>query len=145
MAHEQGRQLWLCQPQAYPVAGDPRLAHLEERVADLVLVTDTYLVVGQPVDGEVLPELPMLEVIPPEELPPVLVRSELVHQDGAVGSAVPGKVALAVPLDVEPPDHPRPFDRPLPHAGVNRAPVPHDISRKPDVDGNEATHGGGGV
>lgn|SRR6185436_13702196 len=51
----------------------------------------THLVIGEPLDGEVLTELPMLEVIPVEKLLPVLVGGELVHQDGVVAPAVPSR------------------------------------------------------
>ena len=51
-------------PDAYPEAGDSRLGHLEDRFADLVPVADAHLVVGQSLHGEVLTELPVLEVVP---------------------------------------------------------------------------------
>ena len=43
------------------VAGDPRLSHLEQRSPDPVAVADADLVVRQPLDREVLAELPVGE------------------------------------------------------------------------------------
>lgn len=145
VAHQQGRQPRLPQPQTHPIAGDPRLAHLEQGLADLVPVTDTHLVVGEPLDREVLAELPRLEVVPAEDLPPVLVGRQLVHQDGAVRSAVPAEVTLAIAIDVEGPHQPRPVDRFLPHPRVNSPSTPLDVAREPDVDRNKATHHSGEI
>jgi hypothetical protein len=61
------------EPQPDPEAGDPRLGDLENRAADPVPVADADLIVGQPLYGEVLPELPVGEVIPAQLLLPVLV------------------------------------------------------------------------
>lgn len=49
------------------------MTHLEQGLADLVLVANAHLVVRQPLDREVLTELPIVEVVPAEELLPVLV------------------------------------------------------------------------
>ena len=96
-----------------------------------VAVADAHLVVGQPLDGEVLPQEPWLEVVTAEHLRPVTVGVELVDQDGAVLPTVAGEVALAVPLDVEPTHHPRPGHRVFPRAGVDGAVVPLDFLGKP--------------
>ena len=84
------------------VAGDARLGDLEDGGADPVAVADADLVVAQPVDGEVLAELPVDEVVAAELALPVAVGVELVDEDGALLAAVPGEVALAVAVDVEP-------------------------------------------
>src|SRR3954447_16587453 len=105
MRHEKSGKLRVTEPHTHPVAGNPRLAHLEQRVADLVLVTDAHLVVGKPVDGEVLAELAVLEAAPAEVFLPVRVCRELVHQHGAVWSTMPSKVSLAIPVDVQGPSH----------------------------------------
>ena len=47
VADQQRGQLGLTQPQAHPVAGDPRLGDLELGLADPVPVADADLVVGQ--------------------------------------------------------------------------------------------------
>src|SRR6185369_14196621 len=79
--HEQCRHAWLVHAYADPVTGHPWLRHLEQRRADLVPVADTHLVVVEPVDGEVLTELPEHEVVALEVLAPVAVRTELVDVD----------------------------------------------------------------
>ena len=56
VGHEQRGHTRLVQAQPDPVAGDARLGDLELGVADAVAVADAHLVVGQPVDGEVLAE-----------------------------------------------------------------------------------------
>src|SRR5205814_3602707 len=101
VGHEQRRDPWVGQPDADPVAGDPRLADLELGGADAVPVADADLVVGQALDGEVLAELAVPEVVPVQVPLPVPVRVELVHQDGALFAAVAGEVALAVAVQIE--------------------------------------------
>jgi hypothetical protein len=46
MGDQQRRDLRVVHPDAYPVAGDPRLGHLEQRLPDPVPVADAHLVVG---------------------------------------------------------------------------------------------------
>ena len=50
--------LRLVRANADAVAGGPGLGHLEQRSPDPVAVADADLVVRQPLDGEVLAELP---------------------------------------------------------------------------------------
>ena len=73
---------------ADPVAGDPRLGDLEQRGADPVAVADADLVVGEPLDREVLAELPVHEVVAPELALPVAVRRDLVDEDRSMLAAV---------------------------------------------------------
>ena len=75
---------------------------LEDRGADPVAVADADLVVAQPLDGEVLAELAVDEVVAAELALPVAVGVELVDEHGPLLAAVPGQVALAVAVDVEP-------------------------------------------
>src|ERR1700753_3883705 len=105
-------------PTPAPVAGDPRLGDLELRLADPVAVPDADLVVGQAVHGEVLAELAEGEVVPLQIALPVVVGLDLVDEHRAHLTAVPAPVPLAVTIDVQPPDHPRPRYRPLPDPGV---------------------------
>ena len=37
---------WVVHPDAHPVAGDPRLGHLEDRLTDPVPIADAHLAVG---------------------------------------------------------------------------------------------------
>ncbi len=133
VADQQGGQLGLAQAQADPVAGDPRLGDLELRLANPVPVPDAHLVVGQAVDGEVLPEHAVAEAIAAEVPLPVPVGLDLVHQHGTLLTAMAVQVALAVAVDVQPPHHPRPGHRVLPHTGVDGLALPGHVLRHPDV------------
>ena len=62
VGHEQRGHPRLAQAQPDAVAGDARLGDLELGLADAVAVADAHLVVGQPVDGEVLAEDPPAQV-----------------------------------------------------------------------------------
>ena len=119
------------------VAGDARLGDLEDGGADPVAVADADLVVAQPVDGEVLAELPVDEVVSTELAFPVAVGVELVDEHGALLAAVPGEVALAVAVDVEPAHAARAGDRVLEDAGEDGLPLPGHVLRHADVDGDE--------
>ena len=76
VADEQCGQLGLTNTQADAIAGDPRLGDLELGAADAIPVPDADLVVGKTVDGEVLAELAIREVVAPEVLLPIRVRLE---------------------------------------------------------------------
>ena len=108
MADQQRRQLGLAEPHADPVAGHPGLGNLELCLADPVPVADAYLVVRQPVDCEVLPELAVAEVVAAEMLLPVPVRLDLVDQHGPLLAAVTVEVPWPVTVDVQPAHHDRP-------------------------------------
>jgi hypothetical protein len=49
--------LRLVHADADPIAGNARLRHLKHGGPDPIAITDAHLVVGQPVDGRILPEL----------------------------------------------------------------------------------------
>ena len=52
------------EPDPDAIAGDSRLGHLERGFADAIAIADTYPVVCQTVDGEVLPEVAGLQIVP---------------------------------------------------------------------------------
>ena len=133
MGNQQRRHTRIIHPDAHPVAGNPWLGHLEHRLANAVAITDAHLVIGQAVDCEVLPELPVLEVIAVQLLLPVPVGRHLVHEHRPVLPAMPRQVALAVAVDVQPPHHPRSPGRPLPHRRAHRPAAPGHIPRQADV------------
>src|SRR5262249_45751997 len=85
-------------------------------------------------DGEVLAELPMNEIRPLQLLLPIVIRVNLVNEDGALLTAVPGRVALAVSVQVQAPDATAAGHPILPNCGVHGAAVPFDVSGKSDVD-----------
>src|SRR5262249_32903329 len=87
----------------------------------------------QPVDGEVITELSVDEVVAAELLLPVPVRCDLVDQHRALLAAVAREIALSVAIDVQPPHHPRALDRLLPDPGVHRDTAPGHVAREADV------------
>ena len=72
------------------------MSNLEEPAADLITVTDEDGIVGQSFDREVLAELSVDEVGPLQLLLPIAIRFDLVDEDGALLTPVPGQVALSV-------------------------------------------------
>jgi hypothetical protein len=59
-------------------------------------VADAHGIVGQSFHREVLAELSVDEVDPRQLLLPIAIRFDLVDEDGALLTAVPGQVALTV-------------------------------------------------
>ena len=80
-----------------PEASDPRLGALELRFADAVAVTDAHLLAGQSVDGEVLAEVPVGEIVASEIFLPVPVRLDLVDENRPPLGDWTTQTALAVP------------------------------------------------
>jgi hypothetical protein len=97
MGNQQRGHPRIIHPDTYPEAGDPRLGYLENRAADLVTVADAHLVVGQALHGKVLPELPVLEVIPAQLFLPVPVGLDLVDEHRPLLAAVSGQITLPSP------------------------------------------------
>ena len=98
---EQGGNARVVHADPDAVAGDARLGDLEDGGADPVAVADADLVVAQSLDGEVLAELPVDEVVSSELAFPVPVGVDLVDEHGALLAAVPAEIALTVAVDVE--------------------------------------------
>jgi hypothetical protein len=138
MGDQQRRDLRVVHPDAHAVAGDPRLGHLEQRLPDPVAVADARLVVGQAVDGEVLPELAIGEIITAQLLLPVPVGLDLVHEHRPVLPAVSGQVTLPVAVDVQPPHHPRASGRLLPNRRSYNPAVPGHVLRQAHVHRQQA-------
>src|SRR3954447_874007 len=137
---EQGGNARVVHPQADAVARDAWLGHLEDGAADPEAVADADLVVAEALDGEVLAELPVDEVVASELALPVTVGVELVDEHGAHLAAVPGEITLPVALDVEPAHPARTRDRILEHAGEDGLPLPGDVLRHAHVDGHQRAH-----
>src|SRR5947207_13049556 len=130
---QQCRHPWLVHPNAHAIAGNARLGDLEQRVADLITVADAHGIVGQPFDREVLAELSVDEVGPLELLLPVAIRFDLVDEDGALLTPVPGQVALTVSVQFQPADPTAATHWILPDRGVHGATLPLDVARKSDI------------
>ena len=100
IGHQQRRHRRLVHADANAVTGDARLRDFEQRSADAVAVADADLVVGETLDGEVLADLALGEVVALELALPVAVRVDLVDEHGAVLAAVGKAVGLVVAVDV---------------------------------------------
>src|SRR5215472_15393693 len=89
-------------PDAYAKACDARLSNLKQCGANLISVTDAYIVIGQSFDREVLAKLAVDEVSPFQLLLPIAIRFNLTHEDSSVFPSVPGEVALTVSREIQP-------------------------------------------
>ena len=136
---EQRRHRRLVHADADAVARDARLGDLEQRLADAVAVPDADLVVRQALDGEVLAELAVGEVVASELALPVAVGVDLVDEHRAMLAAVREPVSLVVAVDVDAADHPRAVDRLLPDRRPDGLALPFDLSRSADVDREQAS------
>src|SRR5438309_9385984 len=93
---QQCRHPGLVHPDANAITGNAGLSDLEQRTADLITVADANGIVGQSFDREVLAELSVDEVGPLQLPLPIAIRFDLVDEDGALLTPVPGQVALTV-------------------------------------------------
>src|SRR5262245_32647255 len=67
-------------------------------------------------------------------------RFDLVDEDGALLTPVPGQVTLTVSVEIQPADPTQATHRSLPDSGLNRAPPPLDLARKANVHRYEPSH-----
>src|SRR5262245_6371252 len=132
---QQCRHPGLVYPNADAIAGNARLSDLEQRAADLITVADAHGVVGQSFDREVLTELSVDEVGPLQPLLPIAIRFDLVDEDGALLTSMPGQVALAVSLQIQPANPAAARRRILPDPSVHSTTFPLDIAWQSDVHG----------
>src|SRR6266850_4765542 len=130
---QEGSHLRLVRANPDAVAGNPGLGHLEQGGPDPVAVADAYLVVRQPLDGEVLAELPVGQIVPAEPFLPVAIRFDLIDEDRALLPSVAAEIGLPVAFDVEPLDAATTLYRVLPDAGAHGFSAPLDVARQPDV------------
>jgi hypothetical protein len=63
-------------------------------------IAKAHFLVRQAVDGEILTELPIGEVVSTELAPPITIGVHLIDEDGPVFAAMPGQVALPVTIDI---------------------------------------------
>ena len=140
MRDDQRGHLRVVHPDAEAIAGHPRLRHLEQRAADPVMIADAHLRVGQAVDREILAELAVDEVVAAKLSLPVEIRFNLIDEDCAMLAAMAGEIALAIPVEVEPPRHATALHRRFPDAGVDSLALPRDVARETDIDRKQARH-----
>src|SRR6185295_16982773 len=101
---------------------------------------DTGGIVGKPLHGEVLAELAVHEFVPFQLLLPMPVRIDLVDEHRAMLPAVSSQITLSVAFEIQAADSTSAGDWSLPDPGVYHVAVPHDVSRKADVDRDQARH-----
>ena len=139
---EQGGNARVVHADAHAVARDAGLRDFEDGGADLEAVADADLVVVQPLNGEVLAELPVDEVVSSKLVLPVAIGVDLVDEHGALLAAVPGEIALTITFDVELASPARAGHGLLEHAGEDRLPLPRHVPRQAHVDGQQRPHPG---
>src|SRR5262249_52390956 len=91
---------------ADPIAGDARLRHFEQGIADPVMIADAHFSIRQSVDCKILSELAIGKVVSTELVLPITIRFDLVDKDCPVFAAMPRQISSAVSIDVEPSYHP---------------------------------------
>src|SRR5580698_7728774 len=96
MRDQERSHLRIVHPYTDSIACDARLRHFKERAADPVTISDADLVIGKTIDGQVLPELAILEVVTLEVCLPVTIGVELINHHSTVLSAVACEIALTV-------------------------------------------------
>jgi hypothetical protein len=97
------------------------------------MVADAHDIVRQAFGREVLAELPVNEVGSLQLFLPIVIRFDLVDEDGSLLTPVPSQVALTISLEIQPADATSTTHWILPDPGVYRAPLPRDVARKSDV------------
>jgi hypothetical protein len=115
-------------PDADPIAGDARLRHFEQGIADPVMIANAHFGIRQSLDCEILSELAMGKVVSTELVLPITIRFDLVDKDCPVLAAMPSQISLAVTLNVEPPSHSPALNRCPPDGGVDGSPLPLDVA-----------------
>src|SRR5262249_9877634 len=130
---QQCRHPGLVHPNADAIAGNTRLSDFKQRGADLITVADARGIVGQAFDREVLTELSVDEISPPQLPLPVTIRFDLVDEAGALLTSVPGQVPLTIAVEIQPADPTPVPHRSLPDRGVHSATLPLDVTRETDI------------
>ena len=115
-------------PDADPIAGDARLRHFEERIADPVMIANAHFGIRQSFDRKILAELAINKVVATELVLPVTIRFDLIDKDCSVFAAMPRQIALTVAIDIEPPYRPSALNRRLPDGGVDGFALPLDVA-----------------
>jgi hypothetical protein len=135
MRHKERRHSRFIHANTDAVAGNAGLAHFAKSTANPVSIADTNLIIRKAIDCEIFAELSEDEIASPELLFPVTIGIRLIHEDRALLASVTGQVALAVAVNVKPPNQTPAPNRTLPDRGADHFPFPIDIARKANVDG----------
>jgi hypothetical protein len=134
---QQRRHSGLVHPDANAIAGNSGLRDFEECTPDPIPVADAHRVIGQTFDCEIFAELceglGIAQRGPLELLLPIVIRLDLVDEDGAVFASVSLQVSLTVTVQIEPADPTPAMDRIFPDSGVHGATPPLDVAWETDV------------
>jgi hypothetical protein len=133
MRDQKRSHLRVIHPNTNAIAGDARLRHFKQRPAYPVAISDTNLVIGKALDGQVLAKLTVFKVVTLEVHLPVAIRVELINHHSTVLSAVTCDISLAVSIEIETPRHHPAWYGPLPDSGSDYFALPFDIGRKADI------------
>ena len=98
---QERRHARLVHANADAIAGDPGLRDLKQSAANPIAIANIDAVIRQAFDCEVLAELSVDKVGPSELFLPVAIGLELVDENRAVLSSMPGEIALTVSLKVQ--------------------------------------------
>jgi hypothetical protein len=111
------------------------LRDFEKRAANPITITDADGIVRQSFDCEILAKLTMNKVSSLQLFLPIPIGFDLIHENGALLTTVPGQVPLTISLDIQPADSTAARHRIFPDRGMYRAPLPRNVAWKSDVYG----------
>src|SRR5579871_4217606 len=133
MRDQECGHLRIVHPYTDAIAGDARLRYLKQRAADPEAISDADLVIGKAIDGEVLAELAILEVVTLELRLPISIGLELIDQHSTMLSPVACKIALTITVKIETARHHPASYGSLPDGSVHHFALPFDIGRNADI------------
>jgi hypothetical protein len=116
------------------------LRDLEDSRPDPVPITDTDLIVVEPLDGEVLTELSVDEVAPGQLMLPIPVRADLIDEHCALLAPMSGEITLTVPVHVQLADPATTRHGILENPGVDGLALPGHVLRHADIDRQQDAH-----
>lgn len=115
------------------ITGHARLSDPENCVANPVTITDTYLIVGQSFDSEVLAELSGDKIRSFQLVLPIVIRLDLVNEDRSLLTSMPGQIALTVSFQIQPADMATATHGIFPDRRMHNTTLPHNVARESDV------------
>jgi hypothetical protein len=137
VGHQQRRHLRIVHSNADAIAGHPRLRDFKESSPNSVAISDANVIIRKALDGQILAELSIDKVSPPEIFLPVSIGLELIHHHSAMFASVSGEIALSIAVDIETACHDPIGHRCLPYGGMDKLSLPFDVARKSHIHGDE--------
>jgi hypothetical protein len=77
--------------------------------------------------------LPERKILTAQLTFPVLVGIDLIHQNRSVLATMPDEIALAVTVDIQPPNQASVMERVFPRARVHGLSAPRNVTRKSNI------------